>query len=163
MTNPHSLARRLQCPPSNVGREQDSHLFTWTSLNKAQVVIDAMANYDLQMLFPKNIPTLCTMATSNFTWPDNILGSSSLKEHVLVQDHPEEHPPRMDPIPIIITLKMSPGRQEILKPNFNWPTGPSSKKSCQKSSTILTLHIRFKTKLSSIADSTHWHQQSQTQ
>jgi len=39
------------------------HLFTRTNLNKAQVVIDAMANYDLQMLLPKDIPTLCTMAS----------------------------------------------------------------------------------------------------
>jgi len=65
------------------------------------------------------------MATGNFTCPDNILASSSLREHILeCKTIPEEHPPQSDHIPIITTLEMSPGRQEEApKPNFkstNW-------------------------------------------
>jgi len=59
---------------------RNSHLFMHANLNKAQVVIDAMANYNLQMLLPKDIPTLCAMASQNFTHLDNVLASSSLQE-----------------------------------------------------------------------------------
>ena len=107
-------------------KDRNLHLFTQANLDKAQLVIDAMANYDLQMLLPKDIPTLCTMASWNYTCLDNVPESSSLHELVIEwQTISEECPPRMDHMPIITTLKMSPGRQvAVPKPNFkltNWP------------------------------------------
>ena len=84
-----------------------------------------MANHDLQMLLPKNIPTLCGMTTQKFTCLDNVLVSSSLQAHILeCKTSPETCPPRTDHIPIITTLNMNLGRQEeTCKPNFksaNW-------------------------------------------
>jgi len=84
--------------------ERNLHLFTRANLDKVQTIINAMANHDLQMLLPKNIPTLCTMTTHNFTCLDNILASSSLHEHILeCKTSPETCPPKTDHIPIITT------------------------------------------------------------
>src|SRR5882724_6159081 len=101
-------------------KSRNAHLFTQANLDKARIIIDVMANYDLQMILPKNVLTLCSMATKNFTQPDNILVSSSLREHMIeCKMIPEEQPARTDHMPIITTLDTSPGRQEEMpKHNF---------------------------------------------
>jgi len=48
-------------------KSRNTHLFTRANLEKAQIIIDAMANYDLQMILPRNVLTLCSMSTKNFT------------------------------------------------------------------------------------------------
>jgi len=52
---------------------RNAHLFTRGILEKAQFLIDAIAEFDLQMTLLAGIPTLCALATGNDTWPDNIL------------------------------------------------------------------------------------------
>ena len=62
---------------------------------RAQVIIDMLANYDLQVTLPKDIPTLHAMATRKFTRPDNVFVSSSIYKHVLeCKMAPEEWPAR---------------------------------------------------------------------
>ena len=107
-------------------QNRNTHLFTRSNLDKAQTIIDMMARYNLQMILPKNILTLCTMVSRNYTQPDNVLASSSLHKHILeCKTTLEEWPTKIDHIPIIMTLNMSPGRQEETpRPNFkaaDWP------------------------------------------
>jgi len=100
--------------------DRNAHLFTRANLSRAQVIIDMLANYDLQVTLPKDIPTLHAMATRNFTQPDNVFVSSSICEHVLeCKTAPEEWPARTDHMPVITMLDMGPGRhEESPKPNF---------------------------------------------
>src|SRR5882724_9666939 len=51
-------------------KERNSHLFTRLNLEKSQVLIDAVADFDMQMTLPKDILTLWALATRNYTWPD---------------------------------------------------------------------------------------------
>jgi len=46
-------------------------------LDKAQCLIDAAAEFNLQTLL-KGLPTLHAMASGNYTGPDNVFMSSSL-------------------------------------------------------------------------------------
>jgi len=46
---------------------RNAHIFTRSNLDQAQAIIDVMARYNLQMILPKNTPTLCAMATRNYT------------------------------------------------------------------------------------------------
>ena len=48
-------------------KSRNSHLFMRSNLDKAQIIINVMAKYDLQMILPKNVLTLCAMATRNYT------------------------------------------------------------------------------------------------
>jgi len=48
------------------------------NLEKSQVLIDALAEFDLQMVLPKDVPTLQALATGNHTRLDNIFISSKL-------------------------------------------------------------------------------------
>jgi len=61
---------------------RNSHLFTRSNLDKAQYLIDTMADMDLQMALPRGHPTLQVMSTGNYTRPDNVFISSSLNEVV---------------------------------------------------------------------------------
>ena len=56
------------------------HFFTRENLDRSQPLIDAIAEFDLQMVLPKDVPTLCTLASGNYTRPDNIFISSSLMD-----------------------------------------------------------------------------------
>src|SRR5882724_5984818 len=58
--------------------ECNSHLFSRVNLEKSQVLIDALAEFDLKMVLPKDVPMLQALATGNHTRPDNIFISSQL-------------------------------------------------------------------------------------
>jgi len=58
--------------------ECNSHLFTRPNSEKAQVLIDAAADLDMQMSLPNNTLTLWALTTSNYMWPNSIFISTSL-------------------------------------------------------------------------------------
>ena len=64
----------LHHPPWD--EECNSHLFTRSNLEKSQILIDALAEFNLQMVLPKDIPTLQALSTSNHMRMDNIFVSS---------------------------------------------------------------------------------------
>jgi len=49
------------------------HLFTKASLDREQELINAITELGLHMILPKDLPTLCTLASGNFTRPNNVL------------------------------------------------------------------------------------------
>src|SRR5882724_6908249 len=55
--------------------ECNVHLFTRSDLEKSQVLIDVLAEFDLQMVLPKDTPTLQMLSTGNFMRPDNVFVS----------------------------------------------------------------------------------------
>jgi len=136
---------KTSTPTTQYGMKTNSHLFMQANLDKVQIIIDMMANHTCRCYSPKNIPTLCAMATRNFTWLDNILASSSLWEHVLeCKTSPETCQQEQITYLSSTTLNMSPGRQEeVPKLNFkltNWPKLP---KELTKDLRVLTHNMQF--------------------
>ena len=56
--------------------ERNSHLFTESNLRLAQTLLDAVQEWELQMILPKDIPTLQAFGTGNYTRPDNVFCSA---------------------------------------------------------------------------------------
>jgi Endonuclease-reverse transcriptase len=46
---------------------RNSHLFTRANQDKVQTLLDAIAEHDLHMVLPKEVPTLKAMATGNYS------------------------------------------------------------------------------------------------
>src|SRR5882724_662344 len=67
------------------------HLFMRENLEKSQHLIDAIAEFDLQMALPKDIPTLRALSSGNYTRPNNIFTSSLLiNDIILCGTQPDE-------------------------------------------------------------------------
>src|SRR5882724_8936490 len=90
------------------------------NLERAQVLIDMMAKFDLQMALPKDIPTLQALATGNHTRPDNAFVSSPIAGHITKCTMlPDERPVRLDHFPVIIEIDTSLEKwEEQLQPKF---------------------------------------------
>ena len=58
--------------------ERNSHLFMRAALEASQPLLDLISIYNMQMVLPKNIPTLEACATKNFTRVDNVFCSVEL-------------------------------------------------------------------------------------
>lgn len=88
--------------------ERNAHLFTKSNLEQAQVVLDLVADNDMEMALPKDIPTLRALSTWNLTWPDNVFISSSLIDLLTYCNaEPELQPVKTDHFPIITKISMS--------------------------------------------------------
>jgi len=106
-------------------KARNSHLFTRASLDRAQTIIEVVANYDLQMILPKDVSALQAMAMGNLTRMDNVFASSSLTNAVMeCRAVPEEWLDRTDHFPIVMEIET--GLDTVITPvqhNFkatNW-------------------------------------------
>ncbi|KDN39715.1 hypothetical protein RSAG8_08633, partial [Rhizoctonia solani AG-8 WAC10335] len=87
---------------------RNTHLFTTTALNLAQPLLDLVSENSLDMVLPKDIPTLQSTSSKNYMRPDNIFVSTPLAES----------------LPPSLTLPQAKGPPRITKPNFkktDWP------------------------------------------
>jgi len=88
--------------------ECNGHLFTRGNLEKSQVLIDMIAEFDFQLALPKDIPTLQALATGNHTRPDNVFISSQIMGHITrCTMLPDERPARSDHIPVVTEVEIS--------------------------------------------------------
>jgi len=103
-----------------MGKEINTHLFMRASIYRAQQLIDAITELDLQMVLPKGLPTLCTMASGNHTWPDNVFASSVLNSTIIkCMTVPGEWPARSDHLLIVVAIDMEPEKHtEVPRPNY---------------------------------------------
>jgi len=89
-------------------KEHNRHLFMRSNLEKSQVLIDALAEFDLQMALPKDVPMLQALSTGNHTRPDNIFISSPIAGCIIsCTTLPEERLVRMDHIPVVMEVDLS--------------------------------------------------------
>jgi Endonuclease-reverse transcriptase len=87
---------------------RNSHLFTRANLDEAQTLLDVIAEHDLHIALPKELPTLKAMATGNYTRTDNIFISSALAENLVsCKTIPEDQPPKTDHFPVDTMIKLS--------------------------------------------------------
>ena len=89
-------------------KEHNRHLFMRSNLEKSQVLIDALAEFDLQMALPKDVPTLQALSTANHTRPDNVYISSPIVGCIIrCTMLPEERLVRTDNIPVVMEVDLS--------------------------------------------------------
>ena len=86
--------------------ERNSHLFTAGAIREAKVLLSVIADHDMVMALPKDIPMLEAMATKNWTRPDNVFCSANT-ESLLVSctTDPRLRGPGTDHVPILTTLE----------------------------------------------------------
>ena len=84
--------------------KENNRLFTHQNLNDASMLIDLLADHDMQMILPQGIPTIRNLA-GNLTRPDNVFASSQLVDWITkCHTKPDEQPPTADHFPIATTL-----------------------------------------------------------
>ena len=84
--------------------EANDRLFTNQNLEDAGILIDLLADHDMQMTLPQGTPTIRNSA-GNLTRPDNVFASSQLLEWVTKCDaRPDNQPPTADHFPIATQL-----------------------------------------------------------
>ncbi|EUC55854.1 reverse transcriptase from transposon X-element protein, putative, partial [Rhizoctonia solani AG-3 Rhs1AP] len=105
---------------------RNAHLFTSAALDLAQPLLDIINDRPLGMALPRDIPTLQSTSSKNYTRPDNVFISSPLIDSLVsCNTIPASRPPCTDHFPIATTLDITPTEvPRIIKPNFkktNWP------------------------------------------
>ena len=63
--------------------ERNGHLFTAAALLEAGRLLEIVAEHGMMMAPPKDIPTLESMATKNWTRPDNVFCTPGLMDKLI--------------------------------------------------------------------------------
>ena len=99
---------------------RNSQLFTRSALREAQQLIDMAVTWNMHMALRPGVNTLESTSSKNYTRPDNIWVSDTLRQNIVKCDVlPAERPVCTDHIPIAITLDISPSRSTP-SPRYNW-------------------------------------------
>ena len=86
--------------------ERNCHLFTAQALEESLKLITLAADHDMYMALPKDIPTLESMSTKNWTRPDNVFCSTGLADSVICcMTSPGLRGPGTDHVPILMALE----------------------------------------------------------
>jgi len=98
----------------------NERLFTSANINAADILIDALADYGMDLALPPGIPTLEHFVTKNLHRVDQVFCSQDLLSHI-DQCHtmPECRPPKMDHFPIKTVLSLDMARNDEI-PGFNF-------------------------------------------
>ena len=87
--------------------ERNSHLFTNTALDAAQKLLDIVSDYGLIQALPKDLPTLVSSSTGNWTRPDNVFCTDhSLVTVISCTTDPSQRGPKTDHVPILTKLDL---------------------------------------------------------
>ena len=101
-------------------RDEDTHLFTPDTLQKAEPLIELLADYDIEMILEKGVPTLQHMCSKRYSWPNNIFCSRSITNSVLkCSVDAEACPTKTDHFPITTLLEL-PQERIVSKPTYNF-------------------------------------------
>ena len=100
--------------------EWHHHLFTAGILEDSGKLLILVADSNMVMGLPKDIPTLESMSTKNWTHPDNIFCSSNLEEKIVYcTTDPRLQGPGTDHVPILTALEFPVARiSEAASYNF---------------------------------------------
>ena len=87
--------------------EQNSHLFTAAALDAAQKLLDLLADFGMVQALPKNIPTLQSSSSGNWTRPDNVFCTDHSEEVVIsCTTDPGQRGPKTDHVPVLTELNL---------------------------------------------------------
>ena len=100
--------------------DRDTRLFTRQVLREAEGIIDLIAEYDMEMALPKGIPTLQHMRSRNYSRPDNVFCSTTLRPYVVkCKVEAQLRPPSTDHFPILTQIDLPQSRIPP-DPSFNF-------------------------------------------
>ena len=78
------------------------------ALREADKILVLVADYSMEMLLQKDIPTLEVMVTKNWTRPDNVFGSDNLGDKVIYcTTDPWLRGPGTDHVSILTVLELA--------------------------------------------------------
>jgi hypothetical protein len=101
-------------------RVEDFDLFRGQNAERAARLIEIIAEHDMIMTLPRDIPTICTHRTKRYTRPDNIFVSRNLENYVMNCDVDATwRPPNTDHFPVTTTLEL-PTTRTLPKPGKNF-------------------------------------------
>ncbi|EUC67759.1 reverse transcriptase from transposon X-element protein, putative, partial [Rhizoctonia solani AG-3 Rhs1AP] len=105
---------------------RNAHLFTSAALDLAQPLLNIVNDHSLEMALPRDLPTLQSTSSKNYTRPDNVYLLARLAEALISCDTaPASRPPCTDHFPIATILDTTLTEAPcIIKPNFkktDWP------------------------------------------
>jgi hypothetical protein len=87
--------------------DEDERLFTDNAIVDADFLISRLAEWNMEMVLPKGIPTLKHMVTKKYSRPDNVFCTDNLTDYVIKCDTlPRLQPPKTDHFPIATTLDL---------------------------------------------------------
>ena len=87
--------------------ERNSHLFTRSALDDAQKLLDLIADYGMTQALPKDLPTLKSSSSGNWTRPDNVFCTDhSLETLTLCTTDPSQRGPKTDHVPILTHMNL---------------------------------------------------------
>ena len=105
--------------------ERNSHLFTNTALDAAQKLLDILSDFGLVQALPKDLPTLVSSSTGNWTRPDNVFCTDhSLESIISCTTDPGQRGPKTDHVPILtkldleVSLATGPGTKNYREVNW---------------------------------------------
>jgi hypothetical protein len=100
--------------------DRNGHLFTAANLDLAQPLLDLTSKHGLIMALPKDLPTLQSMVSKNYTRPDNVFVSGTLAESLTsCTTIPEARPPCTDHLPIRTILTTAVNQSQVLT-RWDW-------------------------------------------
>ena len=100
--------------------ERNGHLFTAAALEESHKLIEIVADHDMVMTLPKDLPTLQAMATGNWTRPDNVFASSNTEQFIVRCDtDPRLRGPGTDHVPILTVIDL-PLERKVSPPSPNF-------------------------------------------
>src|SRR6266481_6938057 len=88
-------------------KEWNNHLFMASAALAVQPLMSLIEDYNMVMILPKNILTLQSLATKNWTRVDNVFATTNTEELVVMCDmDPRLMGPGMDHVPVLTTLEI---------------------------------------------------------
>jgi ribonuclease HI/endonuclease/exonuclease/phosphatase family metal-dependent hydrolase len=101
-------------------RDEDDHLFTRQATQRAEGLIRLLADYEMDMVLPKGVPTLQHMVTKRYSRPDNVFSTPRLQDLVTrCEVDPAARPTSTDHFPIITQILL-PQERTNTPPSFNF-------------------------------------------
>jgi hypothetical protein len=101
-------------------QDEDTHLFTTQMQRAAERLINMVADYDMEMLLPKGIPTLEHMVTKRYSRLDNVFASPGIQDMVIrCNTEPTLRPPPTNHFPVTTILAL-PQEKADAWPNYNF-------------------------------------------
>jgi hypothetical protein len=101
-------------------KDEDVHLFTGQAMRSAEGLIRLLADYEMEMILPKGVPTLQHMVTKRYSRPDNVFSTSGLQDLVIkCETEPATRPTSTDHFPITTHILL-PQERLNTPPSFNF-------------------------------------------
>ena len=126
-------------------KERNSHLFTAAALDTSQKLLDLLADFSMVQTLPKDMPTLQSSSTGNWTRPDNMFCMDHSEEIVVsCTMDPGQRGPKTDHIPVLTELNLEVPVVHLSEgsgQNNQQPTPNDNKREWWSSSVVLVYDL----------------------